>query len=100
MPTCGKRDRAQKKTAMRLSGLLVLAVLMATAALARAETRFPADSGALNVRDFGAKGNGRDDDTGALLAAIAASGDDTGAFFWRTRIVWLPAGKYLVSRSL
>ena len=46
---------------------------------------YPPDSGALNVRDFGAKGNGRDDDTKALLAAIAAAGSDTGAFFWRTR---------------
>jgi len=61
---------------------------------------YPADSGALNVRDFGAKGNGHDDDTAALLAAIAAAGTDTGAFFWRTRIVYLPAGTYLVSRPL
>jgi Pectate lyase superfamily protein len=61
---------------------------------------YPADSGALNVRDFDAKGNGHDDDTAALLAAIAAAGTDTGAFFWRTRIVYLPAGTYLVSRPL
>jgi hypothetical protein len=61
---------------------------------------YPPDSGALNVRDFGAKGNGHDDDTKALLAAIAAAGSDTGAFFWRTKIVYLPAGTYLVSRPL
>ena len=74
--------------------------LLTACAAAEAAPPFPPDSGALNVRDFGAKGNGRDDDTAALLAAIAAAGADTGAFFWRTRIVYLPAGTYLVSRPL
>ena len=74
--------------------------LLTACAAAEAAPPFPLDSGALNVRDFGAKGNGRDDDTAALLAAIAAAGADTGAFFWRTRIVYLPAGTYLVSRPL
>jgi len=63
-------------------------------------TCFPADSGIVNVRDFGAKGDGRTDDTKALRAAIDAAGPDTGAFFWRTKIVWLPAGTYLVSGTL
>jgi hypothetical protein len=75
-------------------------MLAATHAETSAQSRFPADSGALNVRDFGAKGNGQDDDTDALLAAIAAAGPDTKALFWRTRIVWLPAGTYRVSRQL
>lgn len=61
---------------------------------------FPADSGVVNVRDFGARGDGRHDDTAALLAAIASAGADTGPFFWRTRIVYLPAGSYLVSAPL
>jgi hypothetical protein len=79
-----------------------LAISLASVPLCRAAyaAPYPADSGALNVRDFGAKGNGHDDDTAALLAAIAAAGTDTGAFFWRTRIVYLPAGTYLVSRQL
>ena len=85
---------------MRHSGryaltLLLMSIWLLTAcAAAEAAPPFPLDSGALNVRDFGAKGNGRDDDTAALLAAIAAAGADTGAFFWRTRIVYLPAGTY------
>jgi hypothetical protein len=62
--------------------------------------QFPGDSGALNVRDFGAKGDGQHDDTAAITAAIAAAGTDTGAFFWRTRIVFLPAGTYRVSAPL
>lgn len=73
--------------------------LAVTCGVARA-AQFPADSGALNVRDFGAVGDGRHDDTAALRAAIAAAGQDTGAFFWRTRIVYLPDGIYLVSRPL
>ncbi len=86
---------------MRRSACLALAaVLPLWLHDAVAAEPFPADSGALNVRDFGATGNGHDDDTAALLAAIAAAGNDTGAFFWRTRIVYLPAGTYLVSRPL
>lgn len=62
--------------------------------------RFPPDSGVLNVHDFGAKGDGHSDDTAALVAAIDAAGPDTRAFFWRTRVVYLPSGTYQVSRSL
>ena len=65
-----------------------------------AAEQLPGDSGILNVRDFGAKGDGRTDDTTALLAAIDAAGTDTGAAFWKNRIVFLPAGTYLVSQPL
>jgi len=81
-----------------LSSLMLLALL--TAPAAAGVQNFPPDSGALNVRDFGAKGNGRDDDTAAITAAIAAAGADTGTAFWRTRIVFLPAGTYRVSGTL
>lgn len=85
---------------MRLS-IWVTALMIFTSVCDDAGARpFPPDSGVLNVRDFGAKGDGRHDDTAALLAAIAAAGDDTGAFFWRTRIVYLPAGTYQVSQTL
>ena len=62
--------------------------------------QYPADSGALNVLNFGAKGDGQHDDTDALTAAIAAAGTNTGPSFWKTRIVYLPSGTYRVSRSL
>ena len=52
----------------------LLALLLAVSVPAQAEP-LPADSGILNVRDFGAKGDGRTDDTAAILAAVAASGD-------------------------
>jgi hypothetical protein len=60
----------------------------------------PPDAGAINVRDYSAKGNGRDDDTAALLKAIAASGTDTGRSFWQDRIVYFPDGVYPVSATL
>lgn len=78
----------------------MLGALSLAAAPNGAAAQFPADSGALNVRDFGAKGDGQHDDTAALTAAIAAAGSDTGAFFWRTRLVFLPAGTYRVSAPL
>ena len=87
----------RRSTGLLLAGIALLLAIGDEPA--RAEN-FPPDSGILNVRDFGAKGNGRDDDTAALLAAIAAAGSNTGAFFWRTRIVYLPAGTYRVSAPL
>lgn len=87
-------------------GGLLLALGAAAPGLARAAdcagdcVRFPPDSGIVNVRDFGAKGDGHTDDTAALLKAIDAAGPDTGAFFWRSKIVFLPAGTYRVSRTL
>lgn len=61
---------------------------------------YPEDSGAINVRSYGARGDGHTDDTRALLAAIAASGGDTGKAIWHDRIVFLPAGTYLISGTL
>jgi hypothetical protein len=81
---------------------LVLAAALSLAVLAggaQAE-RLPKDSGIVNVRDFGAQGNGHADDTAALLKAIAASGEDTGRRFWQDRTVYLPDGVYLVSAPL
>lgn len=45
-----------------------------------------------NVKNFGAKGNGKDDDTRAIRAAIAAA--PLGA------TVWFPPGTYVVSQTL
>jgi hypothetical protein len=80
--------------------LLVCPLSAAKACEVACIQQFPSDSGILNVRDFGAKGDGRSDDTAPLVAAIAAAGTDTRAFFWRTRVVYLPSGTYRVSRSL
>ncbi|MGA3398209.1 MAG: glycoside hydrolase family 55 protein [Acetobacteraceae bacterium] len=79
--------------------LYCLLLLGAFPGLAAAQP-LPANAGVLNVRDFGAKGDGVTDDTKALIAAIDAAGADAGPNFWRTRIVYLPAGTYLVSDTL
>lgn len=82
--------------------LLVLAllglVLVLPALAVRAET-FPEDA-VLNVRDFGARGDGQSDDTAAFLAALAASGGDTGTTFWQDRIVFVPDGTYRITAPL
>lgn len=54
---------------------------------------FPADAGIVNVRDFGAKGDGTTDDTAALQTALARypSGN---------KIIYLPNGTYLISDTL
>jgi hypothetical protein len=85
-----------------------LAALLATAGSALGQPcrspdcvqDFPKDAGSINVRDFGAKGDGHTDDTAAILAAIAESGGDTGRQMWHDRLVYLPPGTYLVSGTL
>lgn len=80
--------------------LLAAALLIVLPTVAARAEPLPGDAGAINVRNYGAKGNGRSDDTAALLKAIAASGDDTGRSFWHDRIVYLPDGIYAVSAPL
>jgi hypothetical protein len=60
----------------------------------------PADSGALNVRDFGAKGDGRNDDTAAIRAAVLAAQVDQGKVFWPAKMVYFPAGTYRVTDTI
>ena len=54
---------------------------------------FPADAGVLNVKAFGAKGDGVTDDTAAIQAALNAYPNGQ-------RIIYLPNGTYLVSDKL
>ncbi|WP_343091551.1 glycosyl hydrolase family 28-related protein, partial [Clostridioides difficile] len=45
-----------------------------------------------NVRDFGAKGDGTNDDTSAFKAAISAAGESGDVF--------IPQGKYVITQTL
>lgn len=78
---------------------MLLALGLMLPALAQAEP-VPPDAGIVNVRDFGARGDGKADDTAAILKAIAASGGDTGRSFWQDKIVYLPDGIYRISDTL
>ena len=54
---------------------------------------FPADAGVINVRDFGAKGDGKTDDTVAIQKAI-------DHYMGQFRILYFPNGTYLVTNKL
>ncbi len=54
---------------------------------------FPVDAGTLNVKEFGAKGDGRTDDTAAIQAVLNAHPNGR-------RIIYLPNGTYLVSKTI
>lgn len=60
----------------------------------------PADSGAINVRTFGARGDGKTDDTRAIRAAIQAAQVEQGKTFWPSRVVFFPAGTYRLTGTL
>src|SRR6202011_1544490 len=79
-----------------LTGWLLMSA--SAAAEQTAGTVFPADAGALNVRDFGAVGDGAHDDTAAFLEALGRSSDR--AEHWHVRIVAVPAGTYRVTDTI
>jgi hypothetical protein len=57
------------------------------------------EAGAINVRTFGAKGDGVTDDTAALQAALDAAGNNSPWGVRGTRIL-VPPGEYLISATL
>lgn len=80
-----------------LKGLGSLAMFTAFAEGAGASMVYaqPADKpGVLNVRDFGAKGDGKSDDTSAFQKAIDAAHEMGG------NIVFVPRGDYLIAGTL
>lgn len=60
----------------------------------------PLDGGMLNVLNYGATGDGTTDDTAAINAAIAALPTYTGNYNVLARIIYFPAGTYLVSNTI
>ena len=81
-----------------------LLVLLPTAAPAAPPDPQPTS---FNVKDFGAKGDGRTDDTKAIQAAFDAAGKKGwseqypgSAYFITKPVVFLPSGKYLVSDTI
>ena len=67
------------------------------AKIANQTKSFPEDIGWINVKkEFGAKGDGISDDTAAIMKAITAPYGD----YTRPKILYFPAGTYLVSDTL
>jgi Pectate lyase superfamily protein len=91
--------RGAPHPAPRLSICAGLAALsLACQSHAAADAPYPSSAGALNVRDFGAVGDGVHDDTAAFASALAQSSER--AEHWHVRIVQLPAGTYRVSDTI
>ena len=66
--------------------------------IANADRAFPADSGMVNVKTkYGAKGDGVSDDTPAIQQAISATVHHPSV---GPRIVYFPAGTYMISKPL
>ena len=92
-----------------ISALVVLAVLVAREPAA-GEGASPGVSSeraaySLNVRNFGAKGDGVSDDSNAIQRALLAAGSPEGSrfFYWAWTAapeVFFPEGIYVVSRTL
>jgi lysophospholipase L1-like esterase len=63
---------------------------------------FPSDAGIVNVKDYGAAGDGVTDDTAAINRAIADStpGITTGFYAGQAKIVYFPNGTYIISAPL
>ena len=93
----------QAKKMRGLKGMLVGGALWSAAffsAPAKAETRaLPPDAGVVNVKDYGAVGDGVADDTEALRAAVRfALNRETR--YATPPFVYLPAGTYLVAGTI
>ena len=61
---------------------------------------FPADSGIINVRSMGAVGDGVTDDTSSIRRAIALLPRYDKNHPYNSRIIYFPAGTYLVSDTI
>jgi len=83
-----------------LTVLMALSLLGLPVFAQAAGGSFPADAGTVNVKTYGAVGDGVKDDTAALLAAIRAADVAFGTAWWRNRIVYFPEGTYLISDTL
>lgn len=77
---------------MRLRFALIILIL-ACASVEADDIVFPKDSGVLNAKDFGARGDGLKDDTAAIQQALDKYPNGG-------RIIYLPNGTYRVSDTL
>ena len=82
-----------------LAAVVLLAIFFVASTLADA-TPLPADANVLDVRHFGAKGDGITNDTRAIQAAIDQLPPFDVGHPWQTKIIYFPAGTYLVTDTI
>jgi hypothetical protein len=92
--------RVSRRTLLATAAAFGLSGRVGGAPLIGQETGFPLDSGIINVKNYGAVGDGVTDDTAAILAAIAAIPIYDKSHIMRTMIVYFPTGTYLVSDTI
>ncbi|MEM6854464.1 MAG: glycosyl hydrolase family 28-related protein, partial [Planctomycetota bacterium] len=85
-----------------LSGIVLLAAVFAQieASGQPGDFFFPTDAGVINVKDFGAVGDGVTDDTAAINAVLGAYNASTAQGNLRPWTIYFPEGEYLVSDTL
>lgn len=73
-------------------------LIVAASSSAEPTSTPPAPDGRVNVRDYGAKGDGRTDDTAAIQAAFASLYEPMNRYHRSSAggVVWFPDGHYLV----
>lgn len=96
--TAKQRDLRLQHLCVGIVSLAMLTLIETVGQADEPETLFPADSGMVDVTKppYNAKGDGRADDTDAIVQAIQAG--DFGAS--KPRVLFFPSGTYLVSRTL
>jgi hypothetical protein len=86
-------SHSTRRSALASAGLAMLGASLPSESKAAASTRSTSDHH-LNVRNFGAKGDGKTDDTKAFQTALEA------AHVARGGVVFVPPGRYLIASHL
>jgi hypothetical protein len=85
---------------VKLLGVFAAVIAMLIAWPVGASAKLPLDSGTINVRVFGAIGDGVADDTKAILRSIAQVDGYSKEHPYQTRIIYFPSGTYRVSDTI
>jgi hypothetical protein len=83
-----------------LGAMTPMIPLLALCATAKCDPRSAAMMKYVNVRDFGAVGDGKTDDTAAVQAAIASLPPFTRRNPFTVKPIYFPAGTYVISQTI